>query len=465
MRCATLLICSIAFLLPHHAAAGDHRAEARACLGVGRSTAAFLEASAGSRIDDWERHASTDPDARYLLGLCTLLGIEQPQDGDRGLELIEDAARCGVVEAQFTCGRAYLRGTGAPADAGQAFVWLSESAENGLAEAQFDVSIFYERGWVVARDVNLSLYWLELAARGGAREAQRLYLNAAARDEVAVGDDPACSQWIDDGVREGHPPSLYLRFHALVARQNDEDPELPGLSLLRQASEAGYAPAMYELAGLIDEGLVAGPEGGSARELLRAAARPDHAFAPAMLQLAAEVSLEAAADGIEPAEVRELLSHARSLLQRDSDAGSVVAMVELAGVLLTDPEDQTAEATRLLRRAALLGDAEAAYLLGILIREQVIFVADGSEARDYLYAAALQGHPGAQYELGLPRGEGGLTDNGYESVRWLTRAAEQGHAAALRRLARCYGEGRGVPLDEQRGEQLAHLADTLERSE
>jgi len=73
-----------------------------------------------------------------------------------------------------------------------------------------------------------------------------------------------------------------------------------------------------------------------------------------------------------------------------------------------------------------------------------------SKATDFesLHKLALNGDPDAQFDLGARYATGEDVKQDYsESVRWFTRAAEQGHVIAQATLGAYYWAGRGIPQD------------------
>ena len=64
----------------------------------------------------------------------------------------------------------------------------------------------------------------------------------------------------------------------------------------------------------------------------------------------------------------------------------------------------------------------------------------------WLHKAAEQGHANAQYNLGVMYEDGEGADD-KEAVKWYRKAADQGHAFAQFNLGVMYHNGQGVPED------------------
>jgi TPR repeat protein len=81
-------------------------------------------------------------------------------------------------------------------------------------------------------------------------------------------------------------------------------------------------------------------------------------------------------------------------------------------------------------------DAEAAYRLGLMVRNGTGVAMDAARAARLIETAAHAGLPQAMFTLSnmLAAGEGVARDEA-AARRWLEQAAELGHAAALQELA------------------------------
>lgn len=73
---------------------------------------------------------------------------------------------------------------------------------------------------------------------------------------------------------------------------------------------------------------------------------------------------------------------------------------------------------------------------------------DYAQALRWYYKGAEQGHPQAQYNLGVMYHKGqGVPRDDVKALRWLCQAAEQGVAEAQHDVGTSYAKGRGVPQD------------------
>ena len=151
-----------------------------------------------------------------------------------------------------------------------------------------------------------------------------------------------------------------------------------------------------------------------------------------------------------------------------------VVLVTMATIPATAQTDQTFEkavtayeqndyvmAYILFGAAAEEGHPEAQFGLGLMYaRGEGVSQNDGAAVR-WFRQAAEQGHAEAQFHLGLLSVIGkGISQSTITAVRWFRRAAEQGHAGAQFRLGFMYADGKGVEKDEAKAFQWVRLAAT-----
>ena len=102
----------------------------------------------------------------------------------------------------------------------------------------------------------------------------------------------------------------------------------------------------------------------------------------------------------------------------------------------------------LLKMSAEQGQVQAQYQLGAFLIRKYQKTGDNKDmnhAKLWIEKAAINGHPHAQYYLGVcyGTGEGYDVDNA-KSAEWLEKAALQGHSSAQYAIGKCYEDGRGV---------------------
>jgi uncharacterized protein len=97
---------------------------------------------------------------------------------------------------------------------------------------------------------------------------------------------------------------------------------------------------------------------------------------------------------------------------------------------------------REIEEAARKGDGGAQFQLGELYFQNPGIPPE--EASKWFWKAAEQGHPGAQYFLGIYFLNAGRGEVSKEAIQWFQRAARQGYPPAQRLLGSCYLSGDGV---------------------
>ena len=100
---------------------------------------------------------------------------------------------------------------------------------------------------------------------------------------------------------------------------------------------------------------------------------------------------------------------------------------------------------------ALGGSEDAAWQLYLMYKQGLFVEEDFEKALKWCDVAAYLGHCEAQYEMGKIHEDA----KDYETaVLYYQKAVEQDHPEAMYRLGLCYGKGRGVKQDKEKGISL-----------
>jgi len=159
------------------------------------------------------------------------------------------------------------------------------------------------------------------------------------------------------------------------------------------------------------------------------------------------------------------------LLELAVAAGHPGAIYHLGMLALQAEPPDFLKAAALFRRAADLGQSEAAYALGLQYLNGRGVTRDGGRAAQWLKRAADDNLAAAQieYAIKLFNGDGVARDEA-SALRYLRKAAATNNPVAANRLARALAAGRGAPkdvLEAMKWHILARVAgvpdDTLER--
>jgi TPR repeat protein len=112
----------------------------------------------------------------------------------------------------------------------------------------------------------------------------------------------------------------------------------------------------------------------------------------------------------------------------------------------------------MLRKAALEGDAESQFQLGVLLCAGESVHQDEQEGRRLLNLAAKQGHAQARSALEHARQSDTEPVADTEALASLRRSAGRGNPDAQVELGMCFAAGTGVPKDEREAARLYRLA-------
>ncbi|NQU48562.1 MAG: sel1 repeat family protein [Planctomycetes bacterium] len=381
----------------------------------------------------------------------------------------------------------------------EGFLWVREAAYGGLAGAQFVMGKMRLAGvqGILTMDEEEGESWLVSAAIGDHPEAkllcvERFGVGPATENLLAIGP-----VWAKELADEDHPVGLHA-FGLVLAELADpglgEEGLLPCIAPLSAAAQAGYAPALHDLA-LV---LLAAP-GLSTKDmdpnvLLRQAVAAD--YAPAFHDLAdLLVAKPELADvvfsigtvlqrGIELGDLRCQSSVGLLALQglwQGIEAELCLEWVEdgaIAGILdpgvflaeraaiqfhpedVENTIDYLYEAEAWLESLAELGDPDALWELVKFHDQYAQYLELEIDFRfnEYL-AAASAGSVEAQMQVGniYLSGYESIPKDSIEATRWIKSAIAAGGEAAVESLAQCYESGNGVPFWPEQAIRLRNL--------
>lgn len=149
---------------------------------------------------------------------------------------------------------------------------------------------------------------------------------------------------------------------------------------------------------------------------------------------------------------------AMALLKKSADAGHAPSQSLLAYIL--DKAEFNDEAIAYYRKAAAQGDPEGEFGLGTMYAAGEGVKRDLAEARKWITRAAEKGHAGAinataQAYINGDLGIDAAQRKSEEALRWVRRAADAGHLPAMENLAVAYRTGGyGLAIDLKQAEAL-----------
>lgn len=117
-------------------------------------------------------------------------------DPARALELYEQAAQAGSIDAAYAAGVMYSQTFEIRPDEEKAAYWLGLAAKGGHAAAQADYGLIVYQGAGVSRDDMAAADWFRRAAEGGDTEGMFLYAFTLAKGEGTPQDFGEAYYWL-----------------------------------------------------------------------------------------------------------------------------------------------------------------------------------------------------------------------------------------------------------------------------
>jgi TPR repeat protein len=112
-----------------------------------------------------------------------------------------------------------------------------------------------------------------------------------------------------------------------------------------------------------------------------------------------------------------------------------------------------------VKESAEQGHPEAQYNLGVMYDNGDGVLKDPKQAVVWYRKAAEQGHPSAQHNLGVMYGNGeGVLKDPKQALAWWRKAAEQGNSTAQFNVGIYYAEGIGVLKDMKMAKKFIQKA-------
>ena len=368
---------------------------------------------------------------RGLFAYCVLLNPVAAQDAEVAVpplvELQREALQ-GNLEAQYLLAMKYLNGEGISPDMTAALKWLRKSVDGGHLRAEYQLGVLYRDGIGVPKDLELALRWFKVAAGSGLVEAQTAY------DELHRAQVVREFETLRAAAKSGDPAAQYaLGRHYLIGKAPLAVNPAQALVWLTRAAEQQHADAQYDVGVFFKDGTSVPRDMTLAKLWLGRAAAQDHVKAKVALQ---DIIRDQA--GAASGTAKSFKSSENLPVYRAAVNGDVNAQYEL-GLLFIQGEAVLKDFTRgveWLKRAAEDDHIGAQLHLAEMYLRGIELQQDKGEAFNWYMRAARRGDAQAQYMVGnLYRAGSGVRENFSEARRWYTAAAKQGHAKAKERLA------------------------------
>jgi TPR repeat protein/tetratricopeptide (TPR) repeat protein len=326
------------------------------------------------------------------------------------------AARAGSVQAQNRLGTMLVIGHEAPRNSSAAAAWFEVAALRGFPEAQLNLGMLYLTGDGVKEDVLRAARFIKDAADNGYPKAQNL-LGYFYEQGVGVraNRDEAVKWYNKASVNGNSEAKNNLIRIGLPVPPTEEPPP---------AEEKSKLPA----------GNIPQPETGN-RPVVKGVAPP-----------------------------RDL---------KRSKPSPPKSRPAVPRQKAPTPYTPLAPSYMQQKAAAAGGNVEAQNWLGTALASQVKSTTDLVATAGWFYAAAKQGHPQSQIDLGMMYLVGlGVKENPAQAAHYFTLAAQENHPEAQMLLARLYLWGTGVEKNPAAAlkwytlaESLGHKSATKERTQ
>ena len=409
-------------------------------------------------------------------------------DAGRGLELIERAARQGILAGQVKQGRIYLQGRLVPRDEERAYDCFRVAAEKGSAEAKYFLAVCLSRGLGCKADPERAAAAAREAADAGDSYAQLLY-GTFLRDGTGVArNSSAALSYFDLSAKQGNEHARRL-LADLISKDGTLPPNVAesGVTMVQKSAEDGDAAAAYSLGRMYTEGTRLPRNYELGRKNLELAVSKKYPAAYALLadyylngwgvkqdfkkadQLLRDGSALRSGDAVcrmglckfngvgtkaDPAAAVRLFNQAASFGCAEGDLWLGVAYAQGKGVAANE---KTAYAH--YRRAAMKGNNTALFMLALCYKDGIGVARNADVAFTYLKQAADAGNSNAMYELGLMYANGvRVAKDIPTAVSYYRKAAEAGNTYGIYELGCCYESGRGTEKDVRRAAVLYRIA-------
>ena len=410
-------------------------------------------ADAGRGLEMLERAARQGIVAGQVKqGRVYLQGRLVPRDEERAYNCFRAAAEKGNVEAKYFLAVCLSRGLGCKADPERAAAVAKEAADAGDSYAQLLYGTFLRDGTGVARDSSAALHYFDLAAKGGNEHAKRLLADLISKDATL---SPQVAEsgvtMVQKSAEDGDAAAAYS-----LGRMYTEGTRLPrnyelGKRNLELAVSKKYPPAYALLADYYLNGWGVQKDLKKADQLLRAGSALRSGDAVCRMGLC---KLNGVGTKADPAAAVRLFTQAAALGCAEGDLWLGVAYAQGKGV---PANEKTAYSH--YRRAAMRGNNTALFMLALCYKDGIGVARNTDVAFTYLKQAADAGNSNAMYELGLMYANGvRVAKDIPTAVSYYRKAAEAGNTYGIYELGCCYESGRGTEKDVRRAAVLYRIA-------
>lgn len=371
------------------------------------------------------------------LGECYQYGAGTEQDYAEAVYRYKRAAVDGIARAQNNLGDCYFNGMGVEQDYELAAHWYREAAQQGSASAQYKLGRCYANGYGTPQNNDLAIYWLSKAAEYKDFKENAAYQLAGVY--ALMKDYDNARKWYNkaQGIEEEEDDGI----------QVPEDIDKVSSMILKKLRGKDDYKVENELEDEVEDDV----------EAVKAAAKAAEEYSVSQ----ESNMLVGIARYIYPDKnYLSLLNEALSM--GSGDAAEILSCLYAIG---KDVEHDDAKAIALYRQyldgQKKVTIADVYYHIYYCDYYEIVNGQYEGDPVQWLKKAAELGLVDAEVELG----DYYLGEDDAQAVIWLTKAAKKGNLSAIKTLAECYDEGKGVNKDRKTAVEWYKKAAELDDAE
>ncbi|OHS96508.1 hypothetical protein TRFO_09888 [Tritrichomonas foetus] len=382
---------------------------------------------------------------------------------EESIQLLEERAKEGDVEAMFILAVLFWTGVDVPRNAEKALLYYNMAVDAGDTRSMFNLATLYDfdHGDEVQQDMKRAVELYTMAAEQGEVCAQT---NLGALYETGIGVEMNVEKAVElyeKAAAQGDAEAqLNLGMLYESGRGVEVNLDRAG-ELFKQAAAQGDSDAQVKLGIFYEKGLAGFQvDPAKAAQYYRAAAEQGNADAQFNL-----ATMYESGTGVERNSQKVIEWYSKAAENGNNEALFNLGVLYQNGYHPANIEgdhglDQDlSKAYKYYKRSADSGNATALYNLAVMTMNGEGVEADGETAAKYFVRAAEQGVTEAQFYVGTLHEDGQYLPKDYSKAAALyALAAEKGHSGAQYNLAVLYTNGEGVEQDKERAMHYYALA-------
>jgi len=410
-----------------------------------------------------EAAALGEPYAQYVIGQ-KMVRSRDAEVVRQGLELLDSAAECGAPEPMYTAARARLYGHEKVRDPGRAVEALKRGVELGSGESARSLGYLHEHGFHLPIDHAEAARLYQLGADWGDQHAKYNLALLLDQGKGITPDFPRAVELLRQ-LSDARFAQASWRLNRLY-RTGDgvEVDKERAAGYLRLAANGGYEKAKVELARCLETGSLLPHiehDRPAAARAYRSLLRSGNAEAHYRLGC-----MELEGRGVE-LDTNLGLEHIKVAAEKEYPAA-----MRRYGLALIEGEHLTRDiggGMAIVRRAAELGDDEAAYRMGRFHDEgnhPDFAEQDYAKAAHYYEIGAAENHRGSLHDLGRLVVHGmGVPQDKARGLELIGKSAQQGSVNSEILLGKLYQFGKVIDKDVARARDHYQRAADAENPE